>query len=457
MMNKTTLNIALSFLVFFLNYSGFAQSEILTDQEIIRLNNLLKEHARNSDSLTFYANELLRYSEENQLDYWKYHAYLALGNAKRSSGNIVGSNNDYHNALKIAIQLSDDHAKHSVMNNIAVNHKRLNLNDSAYYYFKKLDAYYSQQLELLPGSLAKMNLGLTFLQYKNLDSAAYYLKAANKGFKVLDNKRYIAQNQNLLGELQFQKENYDEAIKYVDSSLKLSDENNLKFLLPTNYNVLSRIYSQIGQKEKSIEYDILAKESKPRVRDFSDSRITTLNEDIKIKKAKLYESRLNEVEDTNQFFKLNLFLALLIIFILMFIAYKYFKKHESTKKEVKDVHQELKKIKESKNEVKAADEKVIHLKSKASFNSSNILYVKSDGHYVEYYLDSKNNPEVDRSTMIEVEKMLPTPSFVRIHKSYIVNINRIKIINSNKVMLDTGEWINLSRVYKDRLKNILHK
>jgi DNA-binding LytR/AlgR family response regulator len=191
--------------------------------------------------------------------------------------------------------------------------------------------------------------------------------------------------------------------------------------------------------------------------DFSQSRIAILNEDIKIEKAKAYESRMNDIEDSNQFLKSNLFTAVILIFLLTLIIYLFFKRQKTFKKEVKDIQEKLDLIRESKRDDLVEDEKVIQLKSKASIISSNILYVKSDGHYVEYYLDSKSNPEVDRCTMVEVEKMLPKFSFVRIHKSYIVNIHRIKIINSNKVMLDTGEWINLSRVYKVRLKSILNK
>lgn len=100
---------------------------------------------------------------------------------------------------------------------------------------------------------------------------------------------------------------------------------------------------------------------------------------------------------------------------------------------------------------------LIHLKSKAILNSREILYIKSDGHYVEYYLDSKSKPEIDRNSLNKVAVILPSDTFTRIHKSYIVNIHRIKIINSTKVMLDNGVWINLSRTYKQQLKDILHK
>jgi tetratricopeptide (TPR) repeat protein len=452
MKNKASL-----ILILFIHILAFAQPEIINDPEINRLNNLLKIHARTSDSLTFYANELLKYAEKNHLEFWRYRAYVALGNSQRNSGNIFESNQNYHTALHIAKQLSDDQSLYRVMNNIALNHKRLNRNDSAYYYFKKLEIYYTKELEMLPANMAKMDIGLTFLQYQELDSATFYLNASYKGFKELDNVRYIAQNLNLLGELEFQKEEFNRAIKNTEASLKLAIDNKLDFLLPSNYILLSRIYSQTGDKEKAVIYSDLAREFKPKTMDFSQSRIAILNEDIKIEKAKAYESRLNEVEDAKHFFRSNLVLALLIIFLLTLVVYMLFKKHKNKENEVKDIQQKLEKIKESKKADKMDDVKVIHLKSKASFNSSNILYVKSDGHYVEYYLDTKSNPEVDRCTMIEVEKMLPAQSFIRIHKSYIVNINRIKIINSNKVMLDTGEWINLSRVYKDRLKNILHK
>jgi DNA-binding LytR/AlgR family response regulator len=83
--------------------------------------------------------------------------------------------------------------------------------------------------------------------------------------------------------------------------------------------------------------------------------------------------------------------------------------------------------------------------------------VKSDGHYVEYYLKDKNKPEVDRNTMAEVLNELPERAFIRIHRSYIVNIKSIKIINSKRVMLDNGEWINLSRTFKPDLYKALNK
>jgi tetratricopeptide (TPR) repeat protein len=444
-------------LVFYSNFLCFGQSEILNNPEVIRLNNLLRKHARDTDSLTFYANELLKYSKQNNLKFWEYSAYVAFGNSARNSGNFKESNDFYHTALDIAKSISDEKAQYMVMNNIALNHRRLSRNDSAYYYFKKLETYHTNQLEVLPASMAKMNIGLTFLQYQELDSAEYYLNESYKGFIEVNDNSHIAQNLNLLGEVIFQKGYNNKALEYADSSLKLANENNLKHLLPTNYSLLSRVYSKMGDVKRAKEYSTLATSNRPKQKDFSESRIGNLNEGIRIQKAKDYESQLNAIEDSKYFYKSNSIIAAILILILFLVVHIFFKRHKAITNEFKDFQLKLIANKGSDLGDDLEDKKIIYLKSKATINTSKILYIKSDGHYVEYYLDDRKKPEIDRNTMIDVEKNLPTQSFLRIHKSYIVNINRVKIINSSKVMLDTGEWINLSRVYKQSLKDILNK
>lgn len=456
-MHKLNSVFLVGLFIFTFNLFSYGQSEILNDQEVIRLNTLIKKNARNKDSLTFYANELLKYSEKNNLKFWQYTAYVALGNAERVSGNLKRSNDYYHIALQIVTAIADDKAKYMVMNNIALNLKRLNRYDSAFYYFNKLNSYHTNQLEVLPASMAKMNIGLLFLQYQDLDSAEYYLNKSYNGFKTLNNNRYIAQNLNLLGEIQLQKGIFKNALEYADSSLKLATENNIKFLQPNNYSLLSRIYTKMGNIEKAKEYSNLAVSTRPREMDFSESGIADLNEEIRINKAKAYETQLNEVKDSNQFFKSNLFIAAILILALIVIVYLFYKRNKSIENEFKKIQQKLNETKVAKVEGKGEDGKIIHLKSKATINSAKILYIKSDGHYVEYHLDMRKNPEVDRNSLIDVEKMLPPQSFLRIHKSYIINISRIKIINSTKVMLDTGKWINLSRAYKQPLKDLLNK
>lgn len=448
----------LEIFVLFLSFQSYSQSEILNNPELIKLNSLLRKHARNSDSLSFYANQMLVYSKKKNLKFWEYSANVFLGNSERTNGNILKSNDFYYEALTIAKSIDDAKAQSMVINNIALNHRRLSRNDSAYFYFKKLETYHTNQQEVLSASMAKMNIGLTFFQYQELDSTAHYLNQSLKGFNELNNHRFIAQNLNLLGELLFQKDDIKKAIEYVNSSLELAKEHDLKFILPTNYSLLSRIYRKNGNLEKSKEYATMAANLRPKKIDFSESQINTLNEEIRIQKAKDYQLRLNDVKESKQFYQSNLFTAIALIIVLLFLLYFFYKRHIAIENEFKEMQNKLTKSRDvkTKNE-NDIDKKVIQLKSKASINCATILYIKSDGHYVEYYLDDRKNPEMDRSTMLDVLKNLPSNSFVRIHKSYIVNIHRVKIINSNKLMLDTGEWINLSRTYKQELKDLLYK
>jgi DNA-binding LytR/AlgR family response regulator len=127
--------------------------------------------------------------------------------------------------------------------------------------------------------------------------------------------------------------------------------------------------------------------------------------------------------------------------------------------QTKEVLEEVKTTLASENEElhKALKTSTIQLKSKAVLNVNEILYVKSDGHYMDFYLEEKQNPEIDRSTVNSVLELLPTTNFIRVHKSFIVNVDKIKIINSNQLMLTNGTWVKLSRTYKQGLKDILNK
>lgn len=119
-----------------------------------------------------------------------------------------------------------------------------------------------------------------------------------------------------------------------------------------------------------------------------------------------------------------------------------------------DIKHTLLALKEIENKKQSSNDKLL-LKNGNVLNSNDILYIKSDGHYVEIFTE-KIRPIIERNTLKGLLKVLPIFNFVRTHKSYIVNLHKIKIINSKELMLQNGEWIKLSRIYKQQLKEILH-
>jgi two-component system, LytTR family, response regulator len=77
-----------------------------------------------------------------------------------------------------------------------------------------------------------------------------------------------------------------------------------------------------------------------------------------------------------------------------------------------------------------------------------ILFVKGSGNYLDIFTDKKNYSP--RMTFSELEEKLPSSQFIRIHQSYIVNIDQIQKIENNHVYISTYK-IPISNRYKDIL------
>jgi DNA-binding LytR/AlgR family response regulator len=68
---------------------------------------------------------------------------------------------------------------------------------------------------------------------------------------------------------------------------------------------------------------------------------------------------------------------------------------------------------------------------------NDIFYAESNGNYVQFVLANKKI--TSRLTMIEAEALLPTASFMRIHRSYIVSKKYVTRIEKNSVWIQQTE------------------
>ncbi len=351
--------------------------------------------------------------------------------------------------------------------------------DCEYYkgYFKELEGEYDVALKHYSRT------SILTLKYK--DTLAYYTNEINVGSMQFKLKKYTQaiNTFNKIKDYYVKIDNLDKNFliylhiskillaqkKYslsLDALNKSKSINEISSSYENNYNLytqFSKFYEQTKKYKKAYENS-----KKAQLYKDSLNSIKTEKEifQLKIKyEVSEKENKLVKIENENLILKnkriqnlIALLISILAIIFLSFLAFMLKKKYNLSKREFEIIQQELDFLKQEKsNNDKPTENELINLKSKAILNSSEILYVKSDGHYVEYFLENKTKPEIDRNSLSEVLKTLPSNSFVRIHKSFIVNIYRIKIINSTKVMLDNGVWINLSRTYKQQLKDILHK
>jgi DNA-binding LytR/AlgR family response regulator len=85
---------------------------------------------------------------------------------------------------------------------------------------------------------------------------------------------------------------------------------------------------------------------------------------------------------------------------------------------------------------------------------NDILYVEGLKNYVIIYT-SDHNKHITYLTMSEIEAALPQPQFFRIHKSFIVNKNKIQSIEGNRVFLTNKMQLNLGITYKDSFMQLI--
>lgn len=85
-----------------------------------------------------------------------------------------------------------------------------------------------------------------------------------------------------------------------------------------------------------------------------------------------------------------------------------------------------------------------------------IDYIEADGNYVAIHYAGKK--VLANTTMKDVEASLPKSRFTRIHKSYIIQNNRVAGVEGNMVKLKgSNDPIVLSDTYKTQLLDNIHK
>jgi two-component system LytT family response regulator len=93
-------------------------------------------------------------------------------------------------------------------------------------------------------------------------------------------------------------------------------------------------------------------------------------------------------------------------------------------------------------------------------NTHDIEWIEADDKYV--YLHTAKGKKMVRQTLSSMEAQLDPKRFRRIHRSAVVNVERIKEMQplfngEHSVLMDDGTKLTLSRTYKDKLFELLGK
>lgn len=88
---------------------------------------------------------------------------------------------------------------------------------------------------------------------------------------------------------------------------------------------------------------------------------------------------------------------------------------------------------------------------------SSIKYIESMSEYVRIFVEDSPKPIVSLLSMKKIEENLPTGDFMRVHRSYLINLNKVKEVSKMRLVYDGGVYVPIGEMYKDAFFEYIDK
>lgn len=88
---------------------------------------------------------------------------------------------------------------------------------------------------------------------------------------------------------------------------------------------------------------------------------------------------------------------------------------------------------------------------------SHVIYIEGMSEYLRIHVADQPKPIIVLLSMKKMEERLPDADFMRIHKSYIINLHHIAEINRSRVVLDNGAVTPIGDSYREKLNEYVSK
>ena len=106
------------------------------------------------------------------------------------------------------------------------------------------------------------------------------------------------------------------------------------------------------------------------------------------------------------------------------------------------------------------DDGVIFVKSDykiVRISIEHIRYIEAMSEYLRISCDDKDKPVIVLLSMKRIEEFLPASTFMRIHRSFIINLNKIVEVKKSHVVLEGDFSMPIGDNYKDAFMDYLNK
>ena len=443
-------------------------NEALTQTKNPKLIALLKMNKANTLS------ELMRLDEaiENHLECLKINEQLNNSKGKQQTYNNLGvlfkkakqydkSIQYFHKSIKIATENKNKLSVAIGYDNVATAYDLMNKKDSILWYRQNAIAIFESINDEKNIARGYHNLGNYYLLHNFLTEAEQNLLIALQKRIIINNTKDIASTKTLLGKLYDNLEQFEKADTYLNDAKQLykteATDKKAEFL---------EAYSNHFKLKGDFEQALKIKEEQLIVQDSLLHKSEIINvikkeNDFVEKTQNNKIIKLQSIESNIKQSKIIYGLLIFLVFLLALYSFIRWKKSDSNKKRIqieKSLVEKQKVVIENENinireelvnVKKLVFEDYIMLKNKTKIYLNELIYIKSEDHYLEIY--TQNKKEFLRGTVNEVLIQLP-PNFLQSHRSYIVNTNFIQAINTSEIILKNLIKIPLTRKYKDNFK-----
>ena len=139
-------------------------------------------------------------------------------------------------------------------------------------------------------------------------------------------------------------------------------------------------------------------------------------------------------------------------YLLKPVSYVDFLKSANKAKEWFDSHQQ-------KPDEVNSNKEYLFIKSEykiVRLNLDNIKFIEGMSEYIKIHL-TNSKPIMTLLSMKSIEDHLPPERFMRVHRSYIVNLEKISVIERSRIIFDGNIYIPISDQYKTKFQNYIDK
>jgi DNA-binding LytR/AlgR family response regulator len=125
---------------------------------------------------------------------------------------------------------------------------------------------------------------------------------------------------------------------------------------------------------------------------------------------------------------------------------------------LQDFQRAANRLKERLSESAAADsDNTLFLKTDyriVKVSIPDIRYIEAMSEYLKVWIQGEAKPIITLLSMKKMEERLPD-YFMRIHRSYIINLTMIQEVNKNRVIMDADTYLPIGDMYKEAFQAYL--